>query len=43
MIYLISGGSGSGKSKFAEDEALKYNGRKFNYCNKRYIIMCHKL
>lgn len=28
MIYLISGGSGSGKSKFAEDEALKYNGRK---------------
>lgn len=28
MIYLISGGSGSGKSKFAEDEALKYKGRK---------------
>ena len=27
MIYLISGSSGSGKSKFAEDEALKYNGR----------------
>ena len=28
MIYLISGSSGSGKSKFAEDEALKYSGRK---------------
>lgn len=28
MIYLISGVSGSGKSKFAEDEALKYKGRK---------------
>lgn len=28
MIYLISGGSGSGKSRLAEDEALKYNGRK---------------
>ena len=28
MIYLISGGSGSGKSKFAEDEAVKYKGRK---------------
>lgn len=28
MIYLISGGSCSGKSKFAEDEALKYKGRK---------------
>lgn len=28
MIYLISGSSGSGKSKFAEDEAIKYKGRK---------------
>ena len=28
MIYLISGGSRSGKSRYAETETLKYSGRK---------------